>query len=370
MKKKPLSLSSIRRKGRPVKHKLDLSAFHCPFCGSLELKVHSRYGKVEKRYRLRCLYCHKTFSERKGTALFHAKKPAKDVARMVQALVDGNGIRGASRVCGVHQKTIALCLRKAGHHADAVSSNLTKNVKLNEVQVDEAHATVFKKERNLSPKDRMLHPDAGTAWLFTAIDAATKFIPLMDVATDLKAKATERFFRKVAKRLNKPWPLFATDMRKAYKEAVRAAIQDDAAYVQAEGHHYHKQSAEKCTCGWDKGRSEIILGDKAAIEKHYKDSPVSNKINTAFIEVFHKTLRTANRRLQRKTNGVSKKRRNLRLQLTLYTAYYNLIKEHRSLRIENGHNGSIRKWDVQTPAMAAKVADHKWTVEELLFKRL
>jgi hypothetical protein len=64
---------------------------------------------------------------------------------MVQALCDGNGIRGASRVCGVHQKTVALCLRKSGAHADAVATRLTRNIKLSEVQVDEAHAVVFKK---------------------------------------------------------------------------------------------------------------------------------------------------------------------------------------------------------------------------------
>lgn len=365
MTKQHLSTVNIPRRGRPVKWNLDLSDFHCPFCGSLSLKVHSRYGKVEPRFRLRCLDCKRTFSERKGTPLYWAKKPSKAVAQMVQALCDGNGIRGASRVCGVNRATIALCLRKAGHHADAVASRLSRNVKLSEVQVDEAHATVFKKEKNLSTKDRCLHPDAGTAWLFTAIDAPTKFIPLAGVAENMGREAIECFFKGLAKRLNKPWPLFATDMWNAHAEAVAASLRGDPQglrYVQARGHlsEYEGNYAPPTP------HSKIIFGDKDKIDRHYQRSKASNRINTAFIEVFHKTLRTANRRLQRRANGVSKKRHQLSLQLALYTTWYNFCKEHRTLRVKNGHHGNGRKWDVRTPAMAAKIADHRWTVEELL----
>lgn len=357
--------SKIRRRGRPVKYRVDLSRFHCPHCGSVELKIHSRYGRREKRFCLKCLACGKTFSERKGTALFHVKKSTKTVSRIVQALCDGNGIRGASRVCGVDQKTVARCLRKSGYHVDALSSRLTHDVRLSEVQVDEAHTVIFKKEKNLTPQDRVLHPDAGSAWLFTAIDAPTKFIPHIEVATDVKLDATKRFFKNLSKRLNMPWPLFATDMRNVYQEVVETTLHGDPRgirYVQTRGHTFELGQVE-CP---QVLRSKIVFGDKEIIDRHYRKSPVSDRINTAFIEHLHRTLRTANRRLQRKTNGVSKKRRQLRLQLALYTAYYNFVKAHRSLRLENGHDGSNRKWDARTPAMAAKLTDHRWTVEELL----
>jgi transposase-like protein len=309
--------------------------------------------------------CKKTFSERKGTALFYTKKPVKTISRIVQALCDGNGIRGTARVCGVDRSTVATCLRKTGYHADALSSRLTHNIKLSEVQIDEAHTFVFKKDKNLTPQDRILHPDAGAAWLFSAIDAPTKFIPLIDVATDVRMEATKRFFRSLARRLNMPWPLFATDMRNVYQEAVEMTLHGDprgVRYVQARGHTFDVVQEEYP----NPIRSKIIFGDKDSIERHYKQSPASNRINTAFIEVFHKTLRTANRRLARRSNGISKKRRQLRLQLALFTAYYNFVKEHRSLRLENGLDGSNRKWDARTPAMAAKLTDHRWTVEELL----
>jgi hypothetical protein len=246
---------------------------------------------------------------------------------------------------------------------------LTRNIKLSEVQVDEAHAVVFKKDKNITPIDRVKHPDAGTSWLYIGIDAPTKFIPFMAVTENMGRDAVEGFLSGLAKRLNKPWPLFATDMRNTFREAFAATMRGDPRglrYVQARGHspEYEGNYAPPTV------HSKIIFGDKERIDRHYQQSKASNRINTAFIEVFHKTLRTANRRLQRRANGVSKKRHQLRLQMALYTTWYNFCKEHRTLRTENGHNGGPRKWDARTPAMAAKLTNHRWTVEELLGKAI
>ena len=45
--------------------------------------------------------------------------------------------------------------------------------------------------------------------------------------------------------------------------------------------------------------------------------------------------------------------------------YYNLVRPHKSLRLPVA-DASPRKWLQQTPAMAAKLTDHIWTVKELL----
>jgi len=58
------------------------------------------------------------------------------------------------------------------------------------------------------------------------------------------------------------------------------------------------------------------------------------------------------RRLTRLTNGYSKKMENLIAALWLYFAHYNFVQIHETLRM--------------TPAMAANVRDHLWTIEELL----
>ena len=46
-------------------------------------------------------------------------------------------------------------------------------------------------------------------------------------------------------------------------------------------------------------------------------------------------------------------------------AYYNLIRPHKSLRLPMA-DALPQKWRPQTPAMAAHLTDHIWTVKELL----
>ena len=62
----------------------------------------------------------------------------------------------------------------------------------------------------------------------------------------------------------------------------------------------------------------------------------------------------------------------LRQQLALYHGYYNFCLPHASLRqrlpqSESTHgSGSAKRWRLQTPAMAAGLTDHVWTLREVL----
>jgi len=62
------------------------------------------------------------------------------------------------------------------------------------------------------------------------------------------------------------------------------------------------------------------------------------------------------RRFTRLTNGFSKKVENLEYTLALHYMYYNFCRVHKSLA-----NPYPR-----TPAMAAGLADHIWTIEEIV----
>jgi hypothetical protein len=57
------------------------------------------------------------------------------------------------------------------------------------------------------------------------------------------------------------------------------------------------------------------------------------------------------RRLTRLTNAFSKKVENLKAAVALYFAHYNFVRIHSSLRV--------------TPAMAAGVTDHVWTLADI-----
>jgi len=80
--------------------------------------------------------------------------------------------------------------------------------------------------------------------------------------------------------------------------------------------------------------------------------PDPARICTSIVERSNLSLRMGLRRFTRLTNAFSKKWENHWAAVALWFAFYNFCRVHRSLR--------------ETPAMAAGIANHIWTVRELL----
>jgi len=86
---------------------------------------------------------------------------------------------------------------------------------------------------------------------------------------------------------------------------------------------------------------------------------------TSYIERSNLTSRLFNGRQVRKTLAFSKDVDCHRTAATWEDLYYNLVKPHKSLRIRVLDIPG-RKWNPQTPAMAARLTNHVWSVKELL----
>jgi hypothetical protein len=102
----------------------------------------------------------------------------------------------------------------------------------------------------------------------------------------------------------------------------------------------------------------VIFGTKAEVIELLGKS-------TAYIERSNLTSRLFNSRQVRKTLAFSKDIQAYRAAAAWEDGYYNLVRPHKSLR-SAVKNGSSQKWSPRTPAMAAKLTDHIWTVKELL----
>ncbi|MGH9670798.1 MAG: IS1 family transposase, partial [Terriglobales bacterium] len=74
--------------------------------------------------------------------------------------------------------------------------------------------------------------------------------------------------------------------------------------------------------------------------------------STSFVERQKLTMRMSMRRFTRLTNAFSKKIENLEAAVALHFVWYNFGRIHQTLRV--------------TPAMEAVIADHVWTVEEVV----
>jgi hypothetical protein len=100
------------------------------------------------------------------------------------------------------------------------------------------------------------------------------------------------------------------------------------------------------------------------------------QINTAFVERLNLSLRQHVAAVGRRVTTLCKGEVGLREQLTLYHVYYNFCLPHASLRLSlpipaptNG-SGSAKQWQLCTPAMAAGLTDHVWTLREVLLFRV
>jgi IS1 family transposase len=244
-----------------------------------------------------------------------------------------------------------------------------------EVQFDEKWSFVAKKEKNCDPADPA-DDRKGDTWDHVAIDAESRLIisvvPGERTAENVAAVVVD-FKRRTGGRLMN---LITTDGYPAYEEAILNAYGETitpprtgkrgrpkAAYkVAPKGLTY--AVVEKTR---EKGRvvaitTRVVFGTKAAIAAALEKSNVSRAINTSFVERQNGTDRHRNARKARKTYRFSKDWR-FHESVTYLTMYvYNFCWPVRTLRIKDDEGC----WQKRSPAMAAGLADHVWSISEWL----
>ena len=96
------------------------------------------------------------------------------------------------------------------------------------------------------------------------------------------------------------------------------------------------------------------------IDKHrVMGSPDPGHVSTSYVERQNLTLRMSNRRFTRLTNGFSRKVENHAHAVALHFMVYNFCRSHGTLT-------KAAKGVHTSPAMAAGLTDHVWSVEEIL----
>ena len=113
------------------------------------------------------------------------------------------------------------------------------------------------------------------------------------------------------------------------------------------------QSAHRCAY------ERLVYGDphevRALLGEH-----------TAYVERTHLTSRHMNGRLVRKSLSYSKQLRLLRAACSWEDWVYNLTRPLKTLRVEQAVGYGQPRWQARTPAMAAGLTDHIWTIKVLL----
>ncbi len=272
----------------------------------------------------------------------------EDRARIIGCLVEGMSIRATVRVTGAAKNTIVKLLADLGAECAAYQDATLRDLPCTRIECDEIWSFCYAKAKNVPIKHEGEF-GYGDVWTWTAICADTKLVPSWLVGERNGADA-EAFMRDVASRLTNRVQL-TTDGLKSYLSAVESAFGADIDYAML-----HKIYAGPEGQGNERRYSPAVC---TGIEiKPVMGNPDLAKASTSYVERQNLTMRMGMRRFTRLTNGFSKKVENLAHAVSLHYMHYNFARPHKTLtKSRNGYP--------TTPAMAAGVADHVWSLTEI-----
>ncbi len=261
--------------------------------------------------------------------------------QVLQLLLEVCSVNSTERITGVHHTTILTLLTKVGGKCERLLDSKIQNVPVNDVQCDEIWGYVFKKEQH-----KWLHEskrrDIGDAYTFVAIERDSKLVLTFHLGRRDR-KSTETFIEKLRKATGPNRFQLTTDGFAAYPAAIDYALIDRVDYAQLVKVYASPRDGEARYSPAD------VVG---AVPTPFIGNPDQSRICTSHIERQNLTMRMAIRRLTRLTNAFSTKWANLKAAIALHFAWYNFCRVHKSIRM--------------TPAMAAGITDHIWTIPELL----
>lgn len=116
-------------------------------------------------------------------------------------------------------------------------------------------------------------------------------------------------------------------------------------------------------------RQHVYLGSTEAYRQALRDRGFSGRIQTTFVERLNLTIRRSIARLARHSWSVAHSLDELAWHFEWWRAYYHFVRPHSSLRqlLRDQPVRQIRqRYRSRTPAQAAALTDHRWTVQELL----
>jgi IS1 family transposase len=205
-------------------------------------------------------------------------------------------------------------------------------------------------------KRRIESEEVGDAYCYTAIERHTKLILAWHMGKR-DAINTTVFINEVESNTRGRFQI-DTDGWKPYQQAIPVIFGSEGREVD---HAVVVKDYGKFEDDYRYSPSEVLGIDVYAC----CGEPNLEKACTSHVERHNLTIRMQNRRMTRLTNAFSKKWANHLASLALLFATYNFITPHGTLTKNSGDAGERTK---TTPAMAAGLTDHPWTMEELLME--
>ncbi|MGH7515624.1 MAG: IS1 family transposase [Gemmatimonadales bacterium] len=272
-------------------------------------------------------------------------------AQIVRCLCEGNSVRATARLTGASRTTVLSLLVDLGELCRTYQSHVIRNLAAGRVQCDEIWSFVGAKRRAVESGAS----GEGDVWTWTAMDADSKLM-ICWLVGPRSPENCRYFIRDLRERLATRVQI-TTDGLGAYVSAVEGAFgwagTDFAQLVKTYSTGTHGLTDNFTARRYSPG---VVIGaDKTWI----MGDPDMDHVSTSFVERQNLTMRMQMRRFTRLTNAFSKKVENHAYAVDIHFMYYNFARPHATLTKRHPQHYP------QTPAMAAGITDHVWTLEEI-----
>lgn len=346
--------------------------------GNIVANGHPNGGRWRQ---LKCTVCGKYFAESSGTLFYRSRLAPELLCQIITALAEGVSLQATARIFNVDPNTVQACLVQAAAQLEAVSNYLIHDLHLTQVQLDELWALV--PDGEATARSRHRH-----RWVWLALDPISK-LWLATVVGDRSLLYAQLLIHAVVAVLAPGVvPIFLSDQLAHYATALlthfgrwvetprrlprgrrpapRWVPLPNLNYVQVVKRRVGRRLVEVT--------QRVVFGCGEAIAACLRQA--GHAVNTAFIERLNLTVRVHLPALGRKVLSFAKTAQGLTHQLQVGRAYYNFCLPHHALRLPlpapqpTRGTGSPKRWQARTPAMAAGLTDHIWTMREILLFRV
>lgn len=264
--------------------------------------------------------------------------------RIAAALAEGNSIRGTARQFSAGNNTVMRLGLILGDGCAALHNRLVRGLAAHFIEGDETWSFITKKEARVTPADPL---EYGDVYTFVALDAGTKLV-ISYLVGKRDQPSTDTFIKDLRARITVV-PQFTTDGWVPYVSAVAAAFPGVIDYGQTVK-NYRTGSSRGPDHRYEPPRDPFVT-------KHtICGAPDERRMSTAHVERFNLTARHVVGRTRRLCLAFSKTKRGHDAAMALGIAVYNFCRVHSTIG--------------ETPAQAAKLTDHAWTMQELVERAL
>ena len=301
-----------------------------------------KFGVQNGFQRYRCKTCGRTFSDIPARPLDSMQVEPEKAYQVIRMLCEGMGIRACERLSGLNRRTVLTILETAGAKCARLMDAKIHNVKVEQIEVDEIHSFVQKKIDYSAVPD----PEVGEFYTYLSIDRDSKLV-LNFIVGKHTGENCHALMGDLKGRINGRFQL-STDGFSGY-------LGKRGAVFQTFGHDIDYGTEVKAFAPDRETRQPWRFAPLICnvVKRTARiGNPDLRTINTSRVERLNLSIRTFNRRFTRCALGFSKKLANHKHSVALLAAFYNFC------RVHSAHK--------KTPAMAAGLTDHAWTVEELL----